>query len=275
MEAPRRNRRGAFAVSTSLSGGGYGNVEAAGVTVTVTDDDAFGFTISKTELHVPPGGRATYEVKLDSKPTHPVTVIVENGNNRLFVSVDGKQYQSGLPAELVFTSKGSKTVEVLNDGFRGTHTLRHRTISDDANYGDKKWADVVIHEARKATVALSAPDQLFVGDPGVITATIDEPALPYNLNVNLSIPGARDRDLLGLGEDITITIKAGALSVETPFTIATGQVERPDYRCNGGRSRALVWISSSYNYSSANVLEPVIIRVLHGDFKAGGRCEGN
>ena len=47
------------------------------VSVTVTDDDSVGVTISKTSLDIEEGDSATYTVALDSEPTGSVTVTLE------------------------------------------------------------------------------------------------------------------------------------------------------------------------------------------------------
>ena len=56
--------------------GKYAGVTAAAVVVSVTDNDAPGVTVSKTELTIEEGGSATYTVVLDTKPTDDVTVAI-------------------------------------------------------------------------------------------------------------------------------------------------------------------------------------------------------
>ena len=62
-------------ISHTVSGGGYDNVTAASVAVTLTDDDTRGVAVSKSTLSVAENaGTATYTVKLTSEPTANVTV---------------------------------------------------------------------------------------------------------------------------------------------------------------------------------------------------------
>ena len=54
----------------------YDGVIAGSVSVTVTDDDSVGVTVSKTSLDIEEGDSATYTVVLDSEPTGSVTVTI-------------------------------------------------------------------------------------------------------------------------------------------------------------------------------------------------------
>ena len=63
---------GSATVSHAVTG--YGAVTAASVTVTVTDDDTAGVTVSKAELTVAEGATGTYTVKLNTRPGGSVTV---------------------------------------------------------------------------------------------------------------------------------------------------------------------------------------------------------
>ena len=55
---------------------GYGLVTAANVTVTVTDNDTRGVTLSESNVTVFEGGTGTYAVQLDTEPTGNVTVTI-------------------------------------------------------------------------------------------------------------------------------------------------------------------------------------------------------
>ena len=67
--------RRATTVTHAAAGGGYDGVAVASVTVTATDDDSAGVTVSETALTVAEaGGTATYTLRLDTKPTGSVTV---------------------------------------------------------------------------------------------------------------------------------------------------------------------------------------------------------
>ena len=60
-----------------VSGGDYEDVTAAGVEVTITEDDTAGVTISTDVLEVSEGSSQSYTVVLDTEPTADVTVEIQ------------------------------------------------------------------------------------------------------------------------------------------------------------------------------------------------------
>ena len=67
-------------------------------TVSITDDDTAGVTVTPVSLTVAEGGTATYTVVLDSQPTGDVTVAVNDPTDNTDVTAD--------PASLTFTTTG-------------------------------------------------------------------------------------------------------------------------------------------------------------------------
>ena len=63
-------------VTHGVSGGGYTDVSAPDVGVTVDDDETLGVVISPTAITVQAGGSNTYSVVLGSQPAGDVTVTV-------------------------------------------------------------------------------------------------------------------------------------------------------------------------------------------------------
>ena len=85
---------------------GYGTVtSAAGVTVTITDNDMAGVTVSPTSLAVTEGAATgtSYTVALTSEPTATVTVTVGGAGDQLEVT----------PASLTFTSSTWDTAQTV------------------------------------------------------------------------------------------------------------------------------------------------------------------
>ena len=60
-----------------VSGGDYEDVTAAGVEVTITEDDTAGVTISTDALEVPEGSSQSYTLVLDTEPAADVTVEIQ------------------------------------------------------------------------------------------------------------------------------------------------------------------------------------------------------
>ena len=55
----------------------YAVVNPPAVTVSVTDNDAPGVTVSTTTLAVLEGGTGEYTLRLNTRPTHAVTISVD------------------------------------------------------------------------------------------------------------------------------------------------------------------------------------------------------
>ena len=86
------------------SGGGYGSVSNASLTVTVTDPDTAGVTVfPETPLTITEGSTGNYSVRLDTQPLGTVTVTPESDNADVRVT----------PASLRFTTVNWATPQVV------------------------------------------------------------------------------------------------------------------------------------------------------------------
>ena len=151
------NARIATISHTVSNTGGYTGVTAAGVAVTLTDDDASGVTVSTSGLTVAENaGTNTYTVKLNSKPTASVTVTPASSDT-------SKATVSGA---LTFTTTNWNTaqtvtvtgVEDTTSSRRGRNaTISHSATSTDANY--------TIGTGFRVTVGI------LENDPGVVVST--------------------------------------------------------------------------------------------------------
>ena len=120
----------------------YDDVIAGSVSVTVTDDDSVGVTVSKTSLDIEEGDSATYTVVLDSEPTGSVTVTV-NAPANTDVTAE--------PASLTFTvddwdTPQEVTVAVAQDGDAADDaaTVTHSVSGADPAYSAVSVADVAV-----------------------------------------------------------------------------------------------------------------------------------
>ena len=262
-------------ISHTASGGGYGEVAVDGVAVTVLDDDTFGVTISETRLYVAAyRGEKTYTVRLNSRPTHDVTLEIVNGDRNLFISANRRQTQGGLTHDLVFTPgrwDQAKEIEITNTGGpSGTHILRHRTFSADENYDAKSWPNVVVQRVRKPKVTVSAPEEpVTAGSPADFTVSIDGQPLAYDLEVTLTVIDGYRVMVNEDQESRRFTIPAGQTQATARFPTTVGTMSAPDYRCSGGSVRVKVWVAGSRNYASDNVIAtPPAIATVHHPAKA-------
>ena len=112
-------------------------------TVSITDNDTVGVTVSDTSLEIDEGDSDTYSVALDSKPTHNVTITVNDPSNT-DVTAD--------PAELTFTPSNWDTAQTVtvtasqdsgHDDEDGTVT--HTAASTDAKYDGITVSDVSVN----------------------------------------------------------------------------------------------------------------------------------
>ena len=101
----------------------------ATTTISITDDDTAGVSISHTDLEVPEGGEATYTIKLDTQPTDSVTVSL-GGDAGTDLTLDN--------TSLTFTVTNwsmAQSVKVTaaedTDALDDSITLTHATSSDE------------------------------------------------------------------------------------------------------------------------------------------------
>ena len=112
-------------------------------TVSITDDDTAGVTVSETSLDIDEGDSDTYTVVLDSQPTHNVTITVNDPSNT-DVTAD--------PADLTFTPTNWDTAQTVtvtasqdsgHDDEDGTVT--HTAASTDAKYDGISIGNVLVN----------------------------------------------------------------------------------------------------------------------------------
>ena len=111
-------------------------------TVTITDDDIAGVTISETELTIEEGGSDTYTVVLDSEPTATTTVTVNDPSN---TDVTAE------PESLTFTTESWDTEQTVmitagqdEDSTGDTATVTHTVASADSDYQGAAASDVIV-----------------------------------------------------------------------------------------------------------------------------------
>ena len=150
-----------------VSGGGYGDVSAPDVAVTVTDDETLGVVISPTAIAVQAGGSNTYTVVLGSLPTGDVTVTV-TGQAGTDLELTGLS-----PTNTLTFSTGNWNVEqevtvgAAEDADAGEVTLSHGVSgADDPEYAALDADDVVV------TVIPMTPDTPILDQLGVAVSDL-------------------------------------------------------------------------------------------------------
>ena len=112
------------------SGADYGSVDNAILTVTVTDNDTRGVTVTPTSLPVNEGGTNTYTVVLDTEPTATVTVTIVDPTDNADVTAN--------PASLTFSTLNWNTAQTVtvsaaedDDSTQDTATVTHTVSGGD------------------------------------------------------------------------------------------------------------------------------------------------
>ena len=196
-------------------------LSGARMTISETDNDTIGVTISERALTVLEGGDGEeYTVVLTSEPEHDVmvTVAVTSVNANIMVNKAGGTADT--KQTLTFTGgtagnwnlKQTVTVTAGTDlnTINGSATIKHTTESDDPNYhkiaGLRSIAVTEIDSVRTITLSQSS-DTVMEGESFTITATLES-----------------DTDTpVTLGGDVTVKLTgATKFSGDTSFKISAG-----------------------------------------------------
>ena len=178
----------------------------ADLSLTITNDDTRGVTVSETELDINEDGTGTYTVVLNSKPAGPVTVTPERSGDS-DVSVTGPlNFTTGNWAtpQTVTVSAGEDT-----DAVDDTAVIGH-TVSG-ADYGGVGAASVAVtvddDETDPTGVTLSVSPDVVGEGAGATTVTVTAV-----LN-----GGSR-----GTATEVAVTVGSGTAVSDTDFTAVTG-----------------------------------------------------
>ncbi len=107
---------------TVVVAGAAAGLAAPAVRVTITDDDERGVTVTPTELTVPEGGSAAYEVALASQPTSEVTVTVKSDSTEVTVNPSFLTYTASSWDMAQTVTVGARDDELVEDDARGQIT---------------------------------------------------------------------------------------------------------------------------------------------------------
>ena len=233
------------AVSGTASGAAVADPQA--VTLTITDDDGRGISVSVTSLILPEAddtsttdateNAKTYTVKLDSQPTGDVTVTLASGDEKV---------AKVSPGTLTFTAQSyaAKTVTVTavadalaNAGGKRATTITHTVSAPGTDYASVSAASVDIEVTDDETAPSGAVT--LVANPD----SLAESASATTVTVTATVPGsvARDTDTAitvtvgdnadaategtdyGTVDDFTLTVAAGSLTGTKTFSLDPAQ----------------------------------------------------
>ena len=187
----------------TASGGDYAS-ETASVSVTTTDDDSVGLTLSTPTLGVDEGDDAEYTVRLATEPTATVTVAI-TGHSGTDLTLDPSS------ARLTFTTSNWSTAQTVtvsaaedDDATNDMATLAHAASGGD--YGSAT-ADLAVTVTDNDTPALVVPTSVAVTEGGDAEYTVRLATEP-TAQVTVAITGHS-------GTDLTLDPSAASLTFTT------------------------------------------------------------
>ena len=212
--------------SISVSGSVEG-LTVTGASITLTDDDSRGVTLSKSSLTIDEGSTDTYTVVLDSEPTGDVTVTT---------SVTGSKDVSLNKTSLIFTTSNWDTAQTVtvsaaedDDADEDTATIAHSVSG--ADYVSESVDDVSVSVSDNETASTTVTLSVNIGSLGegaaattvTVTGTLDEAVRLTDTEVTVSIGEGTDSALSGTDytgvSDFTLTIDAGSTSGTQTFSL--------------------------------------------------------
>ena len=159
----------AVTLTHTPSGGGYGSVSIAGVTVSVTENDTAGATVTPTALTVTEGSTDTYSVKLATQPTAAVTVTVGGTSGDVTVDKSALTFSTSNwgTAQTVTVSAAEDDDATTDDAVTLTHT------PSGGGYGSASIAGVTVTVTENDTAgATVTPTALTVDEGSTGTYTV-------------------------------------------------------------------------------------------------------
>ena len=156
----------------------YNGLTADSVTVTVTDDDTAGVSISKASLEIEEGDSDSYEVKLDTEPAGDVVVAI-SGHAGTDLTLSGDTLSADYKLTFTFddwsaAQRVTVKAEEDDDATGDAETLSHAvSVGSAAEYIGVAISDVAVTITDNDAVVTIAADAVSVteGAPAAFTLT--------------------------------------------------------------------------------------------------------
>ena len=201
---------------------------ASGTTLSITDNDERGVTVSPSDLSVSEGASATHTVVLDTEPTGTVTVIPSLGSGDTDVTVSGALTFTATDwdqAQTVTVSAAQDT-DAANDTVTIVHAVSGADYGDNGATADDVSVTVEDDETAVAlTVNPAAVDEDGGGTTVTVTGTLDGVTRAEPTTVTVSVGASDDAATEGTDyaevNDLSLTIPSGQASGTAMFTLTT------------------------------------------------------
>ena len=213
-----------------------GIADPSAVTLTITDDDARGVTLSETNLDLDEGGDGTYTVVLDSEPTAAVTVTPLRSSGDSDVSVSGP---------LTFTASNWNTAQTVtvsaaqdSDADDDAAVIGHSVAGGDYTDFVAESVTVMVNDDETASdsITLTAAPASLAESASATTITVTAALnggtrdVDTPIAVNVGSGTATSGADFGAVDALTITIPANTLSQTGTFSLDPIQdaIDEPD-----------------------------------------------
>ena len=200
-----------------------------GTTVTITDDDTRGVTVSPTTLPVAEGGDATYTVVLGSAPTGPVTVTPSvSGSSDVTVSGETLTFTGSTWSEAqMVTVSAAEDADAEDDTATVSHVVAGADYGSNGETADDVAVTVGDDETASTEVALTVSPATVAESAEETTVTVVATLnnAPRTADTAVTVTVGAAGDLAAEGTDyatvgtVTVTIAAGQTSGTETFSL--------------------------------------------------------
>ena len=207
-------------------------------TVSITDDDGAGVSVSESSLTIAEGSSGTYTIVLDSQPTADVTVTINDPTDNTDATAD--------PASLTFASTDWSTPQTVTvnaaqdaDAENDTATVTHAVTSTDSIYSSASASSVTVtitDDEVPVTVSFGQANYTVAeGDPVSVTVTLSaDPERMVVIPLTHTPQGSTtSADYSGVPANVTFS--TGDMSQTITFTATQDDVD------DGGKSVLLAF----------------------------------
>ena len=256
-------------VTHTFGGGDYASFAASNVTVTVTDDDTPGVTVSPTSLTIGEGNTDTYNVELNTQPSGDVMVAITSNNTDVTVSSSSLTFTTTTwdTAQTVMVTAGSDA-----DAADDKATLTHNPSG--ADYGSVSNASLSVTVTDDETAGVSVSESSLTieeGNTGTYTVVLDsQPTATVTIGVadDSAEVSVSDSSLTFLTSNwstaqmVTVTSMADDVDEETESATVRHTVNGGDYT---GLTAADVTVTVEDNDTREVIVSESSLSIEEGD----------